>query len=207
MKNIEVSLNREYILAGDISASMETVDPKCAGVSRYQYMLEKFRSFIRIACDFDPHGGPTIMLFGQNVTKYEHANLEMIDTKLESIKFEGLTMTDLLLAEAFAEHREEKSEEAEEGRLHPGTTLMIFTDGDPTNKESVKREIIRIANSIDRESEFTIIFLTVGTITQSLQAYLSNLESGLKDKAKYQIVSVQELDKVNFIGAASGISN
>ncbi len=201
MENIEISLNREYILAGDISASMQTVDAKCMGLNRYTYMLEKFKSFIQTTSDFDKHGGCTIMLFGQWVHKYEHANLSLVEDKLNRVDFEGLTMTDKLLQDAFEEHLEEKVKMLKEKELHPGTTLMVFTDGEPTDSASVKRVIMDIENKIDLETEFKIIFLTVGTVSTGINTFLQ----GLVKDSKKKIVSVFELDKINFIAAASGV--
>jgi hypothetical protein len=201
MENIEISLNREYILAGDISASMRTVDPKCMDLTRYTYMLEKFKSFIQTTSDFDKHGGCTIMLFGKDVHKYEHANLSTIEEKLNDIGFEPLTMTDKLLEEAFDEHLEEKVKMLKQNEIHPGTTLMIFTDGEPTDMANVKRIIEMIENKIDLDTEFKIIFLTVGTISLVVQNFLKTLVTISKKK----IVSIFELDKIEFIAAASGV--
>lgn len=202
MQNLEVSLDREYILAGDISSSMGTIDARCANLGRYQYMLEKFKSFIQRTSDFDEHGGCTIMLFGQHVHKYEHANLSLVDDKLNRIEFEGLTMTDLLLDEAFDEHNEERVKMLGEKKVHPGTTLMIFTDGDPTDRGAVERSIIKIENKIEIDTEFKIIFLTVGTVSPTLRSFLGRLVTNSKKK----IVSVFELEEVNFISAASGVA-
>ena len=201
MENIEISLNREYILAGDISASMRTVDPKCMNLTRYTYMLEKFKSFIQTTSDFDKHGGCTIMLFGKDVHKYEHANLATVEGRLDRIEFEPLTMTDKLLLEAFEEHLEEKVKMLKEKEIHPGTTLMIFTDGEPTDSMSVKRVITEIENKIDLDIEFKIIFLTVGTVSLGVYNFLQDLVKLSKKK----IVSVYELDKIEFIAAASGV--
>ena len=201
MENIEISLNREYILAGDISASMRTGDPKCMNLTRYTYMLEKFKSFIQTTSDFDKHGGCTIMLFGKDVHKYEHANLATVEGRLDRIEFEPLTMTDKLLLEAFEEHLEEKVKMLKEKEIHPGTTLMIFTDGEPTDSMSVKRVITEIENKIDLDIEFKIIFLTVGTVSLGVYNFLQDLVKLSKKK----IVSVYELDKIEFIAAASGV--
>ena len=202
MNNLEISLEREYILAGDISASMQTIDPKCMNLMRYNFMLEKFKSFVQRTADFDEHGGCTIMLFGQKVHKYEHANLDLIEKTLNKVQFEGLTMTDLLVAEAFDEHNEERVEMLKEKKVHPGTTLMVFTDGEPTYRASLERGITAIENAIELDTEFKIIFLTVGTITSDLKAYLDKLVSNSKKK----IVSVCELENVNFISAAAGVA-
>jgi hypothetical protein len=201
--DFEINMHREFLLAGDVSASMNQNDPRCDGLTRYKYMLEKFKSFITIAEDYDTHQeGVTVMLFGAKVEVFEHTTLKNIESKLNNIEFEGLTMTDLLLDEAFKEHREEKSELAKEGKVHPGTCLMIFTDGVPTNMAATERAVLNIANAIDREEEFDIVFLTVGTMDRSTIHFLDKLKANVK-KAKYNIVSVRSLEETTFLAAAT----
>ena len=176
MENFEINPNKEYVLCGDISASMTTIDPACANERRYAYMLEKFKMFIKAAEDFDPHG-PSIILFGEGYYVFPETTLEKLETqpKFKNIDFEGFTNIHLAIDAAYNIHREKKSEFAKEGKLHPGTMCLIFTDGEPTNRLAVEKSIISIANAIDREDEFNIIFLTVGTVRPELQAYLDEV--------------------------------
>lgn len=202
MSNFEIDPNKQYILAGDISGSMDTKDAKCGGVSRYQYMLEKFKSFIKTAEDFDPDG-PTVLLFGENIKVYANTNLEAVDSKLSNAALEGFTNTHLAIDEAFSIHCKEKTELAKDGKSHPGTILMLFTDGAPTNRASVARSIAHITQNIESRDEFSLTFLTVGTLASDLQEYLSMLDDNLKG-AKYDIVDVKPLEDVNFLAAAKG---
>lgn len=195
MKNIEIDLKREYILAGDISISMSTEDPLCNNLSRYSYMLENFKSFINLACDVDPHGAPTVMLFGKGVYVYDHANIKVVDEVLANVKFEPLTMTDELLSMALRKHKEEKAEKADIKEFYNGTTLLIFTDGEPTLQAAVERVLKEIENYVDRDDEFEIVFLTVGTVSSLLGFWLDKL------KTTFPMVRVEELDKVEFIQA------
>ncbi len=206
---VEIQTNKEYILAGDISASMMSNDLKCGGQRRYDYMLEKFQLFIKTAEDFDEHGAPTILLFGEKVHVYREMKLQDIQHKITNVNFEGLTNIHLCIEEAFQIHLEEKREKANKKEFHPGTHLFVFTDGEPSNRPQVERDIIEIANRIDREDEFQITFLTVGTILSSLDSYLKNLHDGLEDKIKtgFDIIHIEELEKVTFMGAVAGKIN
>lgn len=206
MTNLEINPNKEYILAGDISASMCSLDKMCGGQSKYNYMLEKFQLFIKTAEDFDQHGAPCVFLFGEKVTKYDHVKLEDIKDKLKNVKFEGLTNLDLLLDEAFEEHLEKKRELASEKKMHPGTNLIIFTDGAPTNRQAVLRSIIRIADSIDTEDEFNIQLLTVGTREDDLDQYLESLHDDLEGKTKrdFDIVHIDKLEDIDFMKSVAG---
>jgi hypothetical protein len=204
---IEIDPNKQYILAGDISGSMDSPDAKCGNLTRYKYMLEKFEAFIKTSEDFDPDG-PTVMLFGEKVHTFRNTNLEAVQSKLGNPNFEPCTNTADLIDEAYRLHKEEKGQLAKEGKSHQGTILMIFTDGAPTNRAAVERSIVRIANEIDRDEEFSISFLTVGTIAPDLKDFLTYLDDGLKDgKAKYDIVDVKEVELVSFIAAVEGALN
>lgn len=205
-KGIELKLNAEYILAGDISYSMNHNDKACGGVTRYEYMLEKFKLFIKTAEDFDAeHGAPTIMLFGENVHTFEHCKLEHIDKELSRVNFEGMTNLDKLLDAAFDLHREEVIEKRNEGTEHPGTILIVFTDGDPSNKPAVKRSLERIVKSISTAEEFQIIFLIVGSVDAALEHYLNSLHDDLENERinpnDFDIIHVQPLEGTTFYGA------
>ena len=205
MQNLEIQLGKEYHLGGDISMSMETVDPLCGGNKRYDYMIEKFQSFIKEASDLDEHGAPTVLLFGETVHVYEHMTLDKVKSKLENVKFEGFTNLHLLIEESYKLHREDKSELAREKKVHPGTQLMIFTDGDPSNKPAVERIISKIINEIDQEEEFQINILTVGTISTALRSWLDGLHDKMEDKTinprDFDIIHVSKLEQTAFLAA------
>ncbi len=206
MSTIELDFNKQYILCGDISGSMDQTDPKCGGLTRYNYMLEKFQCFIKESEDFDVDG-PTVLLFGESVKVFKNTNLEAVKSNLQNIVFEGFTNTDLVIKEAYSIHKAEKSELAKSGKVHPGTVVLVFTDGSPTNRMSLEREIVTIANAIDRDEEFSIAFLTVGTVDDNLRDYLTHLDDELKGKAKYDIVDVKEVESVTFMKAVEGAIN
>lgn len=207
MNSLEIDPNKEYILGGDISASMSTPDALCGGQIRYAYMLEKFKQFIKIAEDFDEHGAPTVILFGEKVHVYEHMKLEKIAADLENVTFEGFTNLELLIKKAWDLHKEDKIELAKEKKIHPGTQLLVFTDGAPTARMAVEREIARIISAIDREDEFQISILTVGTIDHGLQSWLDELHDKMEDKSinprDFDIIHVSKLEGTTFLGAVA----
>jgi hypothetical protein len=197
----EIDPNKQYILAGDISGSMESADPACGGNTRYSYMLEKFEQFIKASEDFDPDG-PTVLLFGESVQVFQNTNLEAVKANLSNPTFEGWTNTHAVIEKAWELHQAEKAAAGS----HPGTVLMVFTDGSPTNRKAVAETIVKIANTIERDEEFSIAFLTVGTIDADLAAYLEKLDDELQGNggAKYDIVDVKPLEQVNFLKAVAG---
>ena len=194
-KMIELNPNMQYILCGDISASMQERDPKCGNDTRYNYMLEKFKSFIKEAEDFDPDG-PTIILFGEDVKVYENTTLEKVQHNLSNISFQGFTNTHLAVKEAYRIHQRDKSD---------ATCVFIFTDGQPTNELALERTIRDIANSVSKEDEFNIGFILTGTVPGKLREYLNKLDDGLG--AKYDIVGVREIEGLTFLKAVNNAVN
>ncbi len=205
MQNIEINPNREYILIGDISGSMNQSDKKCFGATRYNFMIEKFQQFIKQAEEYDPTG-PDVILFGEKVHIFPDTTLETIKNEFGKPVFEGFTFLDKAINAAYKLHRDKKSAFAKERKFHPGTICMIFTDGAPTNQMAVEEAIVNIANSIDREDEFNIYILTVGTIDGALQNWLDHLHDGLEPRLKqdFDIIHVNELELVDFFTAVKG---
>ena len=207
MSNIEIQISKEYILAADISTSMTTNDATCFNNTRYNYMMEKFKQFVKTASQYDEHGAPTIILFGQNVHTYEHCDLSKVDDLLRWKKFEGMTMIDLAIDEAFKIHRQEKREKAEKKELHKGTALMIFTDGEPSNKQGVYNSIRQVISSIDTEEEFQITFITVGKVSHEVDQFLEGLHDYFENPSinpnDFDIIHVEKLEDVEFIAAIS----
>ena len=203
-ETIELNPNKQYILCGDISGSMQATDAKCGGQSRYGYMVEKFKSFIKEAEDFDPDG-PTIMLFGESVYQYPNTTLDKVEAQLTNPKFEGFTNTHLVVQAAWDMHKSEKAELAKDSKTHSGTVCFVFTDGDPTNRLALERTITDIANTVDSDDEFSIGFILVGTIEPSLQEYLTKLDDNLK--AKFDIVGTSEIEGLSFLKAVNNAIN
>lgn len=204
MSNLEIEPNKEYILGGDISISMESIDVACGNNTRFSYMLEKFESFIQEASNFDQHGAPTVILFGEKVHVFEHVNIDKIKSELSRVRFEGFTNLHLLIEKSFDLHREDKAELEKDKKFHPGTKLLVFTDGAPTSRPMVEKELIRIIGQIDSEDEFQIHFLTVGTIDRNLKEWLDGLHDKMEDKKinprDFDIIHISKLEDISFLG-------
>lgn len=202
---IEVNPNREFILIGDISGSMSETDAKCANQPRYDYMLEKFKLFISEASKFDQHGKVDVILFGEKIHMFPEVTMDEIKDKLNRVDFEGATMTDKALEAAYERHLEKKKEDKD----HPGTVCFVFTDGIPTNKVAVENIIVDIANHIEKEDEFNITFLTVGSVPVVVDRWLSGLHDEIEKRIKrdFDIIHVEKLENVNFLGAVNTVNH
>lgn len=191
-QNLELHKGDQFIIGLDISGSMGATDCP-GGMSRINYTLETLKTFVAEAAKWDPDG-VSFYPFGVTCHAYPDMLPADIESKLKNLKLEGATMTHLAIREAYREHQTKKNEQ---------TFLMIFTDGDPTDPEAVKAEIIRITNDVKDEKEFRIAFLTVGVRTAALDQYLTALDDDLKG-AKYDIVDVKRIEDVDFMAAVSG---
>jgi uncharacterized protein YegL len=177
----------------DRSGSMDTSD--CDGDTRYHYAKEKVKAFVRGAAKYDPDG-VSIHFFNNRVETHQNvATVEQIDALIDQHRPGGGTATDLAIQAAWKEHTVTKS---------AGTYVFIITDGEPSDPGAVQKQIVNITNSMGSPEEFRLAFLTVGVQSSELKAWLSALDSDLKG-AKYDIVSVEELDKVDFEQAVADL--
>lgn len=192
--NLELNKGDQFIIGLDISRSMETQDCP-GGMNRLNYTLETVRNFTREAAKWDPDG-VSFYPFGAGVHAFPDLQPDDIDKKIATLKTEGATMTHLAVDRAFAEHTQKKSEQ---------TFLMLFTDGEPSDPDALKRSIIKITEQVKDPAEFRIAFLTVGQRTPALDAYLTALDDTLTSAgAKHDIVDVKRLEDVDFMAAVNG---
>lgn len=195
MSNLELNKGDQFIIGLDISGSMQATDTP-SGQSRLQYTLETLKTFVREASKWDPDG-VSFYPFGAKVHAYPDLQPDDIDAKLGSLKYEGATMTHLAITSAYNEHKSKSNEQ---------TFLMVFTDGEPSDPDAVKKAIVDITNDVKDEKEFRIAFLTVGERSASLDAYLTALDDDLTG-AKYDIVDVKRVEEVDFMAAVDGAIN
>lgn len=185
--SFELNKGDQFIVAFDISGSMQMRD--CPGnTTRFLYVLETMRVFITEAAKWDPDG-VSFYTFNNKCTEYpDVTSVAEINDKIAAVKPGGGTATHLAINAAFAEHKKKNSEQ---------TFLMLFTDGEPTEPELVKKAVIDITNQVKDEKEFRISILTVGQRSAELNKWLTDLDDNLTG-AKYDIIDVEQLENVDF---------
>jgi hypothetical protein len=87
----------------------------------------------------------------------------------------------------------------ESGETKPnGEIILVVTDGQPDNRESVIREIVEATQRIDRDEELGISFIQIGNDPDAA-AFLKALDGELQDLgAKFDIVdtiTIQEIEE------------
>lgn len=187
--SLELKKGDDFIIALDISASMRNTDCP-GGLNRYQYALEQCRQFAHGAAKYDDDG-VSAYTFGVTVHSHENVTEDKLDALLSTTSFESGTMTHLVVQAAWDEHIRNQNKQ---------TCLMIFTDGEPSNPDALLKTIADITNKMKNNEEFTMIFITVGQRSPDLQAFLTVLDDDVPG-AKYDIVSVNKLEEVDFATA------
>lgn len=196
--NLELNKGDDFIIAIDISASMQATDcPQ--GLSRIKYATEQFKTFAIEASKYDTDG-VSIYAFGMSVHAFPDVAADKIDevaNKLLALPLEGGTRTDAVIQKAYDEHVTRKNEQ---------TVLIIFTDGAPMDESAVFQTVANITNKLQNEHEFAISFVTVGNRPSDLESFLTKLDDAIPG-AKYDIVDVKKLEEVDFYKAFDGALN
>jgi Mg-chelatase subunit ChlD len=192
---LEIKAGDQIIFLVDRSGSMDEAD--CGGgETRYNHSKEKIAAFVTAASKYDPDGVSVHLFGGGNVDLHEDVKTKDEVEKLINAKRPGGgTPTEKALQAAWNEHARKGSE---------STFVYVFTDGEPNEKQAVANTIIAITKKMKGPEEFRISFLTVGVRSAALQKYLETLDSGLTN-AMFDIVSVDELDNVDFQQAADNL--
>lgn len=191
--NLELHQGDNFIFAVDVSGSMVT--PDCpGGMQRIDYLKEKVEQFVTEASKYDDDG-IDIITFGHEINVKSNVTAENGVKIIEGLHAtEAATQTALAISKAYDMHKKGG---------YDRTTLFIATDGEPSDRASVKKTIIDITNAIKDPGEFNIAFLTVGVINASLRSFLTELDDDLTG-AKYDIVDVKSLEEVDFMSAFIG---
>lgn len=189
--SFELRRGDQIIFGVDTSGSMQTPDAACGGQTRWAWMQETLKAYIAAANPFDPDG-LSVHFFASAVKASKNvASLDQIQKAISSVTIGGSTATEKVIQSAYQEHVDSGSK---------STYLLIFTDGDATDQNAVKNTIIDITNKVSNPTEFRILFLPIGTIDSSLQAFLDFLDNSLTG-AKYDIVAVTNPGDLDFQSA------
>jgi Mg-chelatase subunit ChlD len=200
--NLELNKGDQFIFGVDVSASMQTADVN--GTSRIEALKEQVITFIGEASKYDPDG-VDVITFGQKITHLGALTADQAKDAISKLKAnEAMTDTAGLIRKAWTLHQDKASEDQ--------TVLFIATDGEPSDAVAVKDELRAIAKMQTADNEvFSVSFLTVGKISSTLQAFLTELDDTLDAKDKngnpIDIVDVKALAEVDFLSAFVGAVN
>jgi len=131
-----------------------------------------------------------VISFNDTFVKTENVKDNTVEGIFKNEPTGGTTLAPALQA-AFDEHFAKASDSKKEG-----TTILVVTDGEPTDKPEVTKTIIAAANRLGKDEELAVSFIQVGQDEKS-RDYLKSLDDDLtKQGAKFDIVdtlTMQEL--------------
>lgn len=189
--SLELKKGDQIIIAVDKSGSMGELDAACDGTTRYAWMQETLMSYVRAATRFDPDGVSLIFFAVRAETHPDVATVDQVKDLIVTHRPGGGTNTHLAVKAAWDEHT---------AKRNVSTFLLVFTDGDASDREALRDTIVSISHRVSSPEEFRIVFLPVGTVSSDLRAFLDFLDEGLTD-AKHDLVAVQDPTTADFDGA------
>jgi uncharacterized protein YegL len=204
--------NYDIAILLDRSGSMGIED--CPnGKTRWAYARENVEAIATRTARMDKDG-IDIIVFGSQIKKYLRITFDNLQNELQKIYKEveplGTTATDvaleaLLTPKWFADRKAEKNKPL---------IIVVFTDGEPNDRDAVTKIIINAANSIERDADLGIVFVQIGH-DASAKAYLDKLDNQLKKdgfnisdtksvdghvKVKFDIVDTKTMDQLDDLG-------
>jgi uncharacterized protein YegL len=181
--------NRDYTLMIDKSSSMATSD-RPNSKTRWEIAQESTLALAQKCEQIDPDG-ITIYLFSGRFRRYDNVTSDKV-SQIYTVN-EPMGKTDL--AAALQDALDNYFERKALGQAKPnGETILIITDGEPTDRKAVIRLLIDAANRIDRDEELAISLIQVGADRQAT-AFLKALDDQLEAAgAAFDIVDTITID-------------
>lgn len=167
--------NYDYVVLVDFSGSMATVD---AGKndSRIQLVKESLTGLVSELAAVDEDGIDVITFGGELIQHHSGVkDASIINTIFGGRRVAGGTPTAEALSKAF--------EVA--GKSDKPDFVVVFTDGEPNNRQAVRDVLVKQANGQANDGDLTVLFIQVGN-DASAGNFLAELDDGLN--AKFDIV-------------------
>ena len=162
--------NHDFIILIDFSGSMASTDAGKKG-TRIERVKESVVGLVGELAAVDEDGIDLITFGGDTITPTTGITDTEILNTVFARRVSGGTPTAEALAEAF--------EIA--GKSDKPDFIVVFTDGEPNNRQAVKDVLIKQANSQDTDAELTVLFIQVGDDAEA-GAFLAELDDGLGTK-------------------------
>lgn len=184
MANPSIVEQRDYTLIIDKSGSMSTQDQP-GGKSRWLAVQESTLALAQECEKLDPDG-ITVYLFSGRFKRYDNVTSDKVVQIFQEHDPMGKTDLAMVLYDALNNYFERK----EAGQTKPnGETIVVITDGEPSDRRSVMRLIIEASRKIDRDEELGISLIQVGRDKLAKQ-FLNALDDQLEAAgAKFDIVN------------------
>ncbi|NML24307.1 VWA domain-containing protein [Zoogloea dura] len=167
--------NHDFIVLIDFSGSMATIDSG-QKLSRIDRVKESVLGLVSELAAVDEDGIEIITFGSESILLTSGVKNAEVLNSVFSRRVAGGTPTAEALAKAF--------EVA--GKSDKPDFIVVFTDGEPNNRQAVKDVLIKQANSQNADGDLTVLFIQVGNDTAA-GAFLDELDDALIG-AKFDIV-------------------
>lgn len=191
----ETATEFDFIIALDASGSMAADSTRYPGKSRWEEAQETIFGIASALGRIDDDG-LDIVVFGGSVAVHEGVTAAKVSDIFASRGPGGGTpLTEALDAIV--------SKQKASGKK---TVAIVFTDGEPDNRASVKATIIAAANALEKDEDLTFLFVQIGTDPGATK-FLEALDDDLTE-AKFDIVDAvpaqvaETLDPIALINKA-----
>jgi Mg-chelatase subunit ChlD len=175
--------SRDYTLMIDKSSSMSTAD-RPDGKTRWEIAQESTLALAQKCEQIDPDG-ITVYLFSGRFRRYDNVTSAKVSQIYQENEPMGRTDLAGVLQDALDNYFQRKAT----GQVKAnGETLLVITDGEPTDPKAVMRLIIDASRKIDRDEELAISLIQVGN-DKKATLFLKALDDQLQAAgAKFDIV-------------------
>lgn len=172
----------DFILVVDASGSMTTADMP-GGRTRWEAMQETAQQFARDISKIDSDGIGLVIFNGQTITTQDGVGPDEVRLAFESRNPRSSTPLAGALTAALGLA----------GKSPKKDFILVFTDGEPDDKQAVVDVIRKQANKQETDEDLTFLFVQVGRDARAT-AFLKMLDDDLKG-AKFDIVDVKTMDE------------
>lgn len=188
----ETALNlddRDYTLIIDKSSSMSTPD-QLGGRTRWQEVEESTLALAHKCEQLDPDG-ITVYLFSGRFKRYDNVTSDRVSQIFRENEPMGTTNLTAVLQAALEDYFHRKSA----GQTKPGgETILVITDGEPDDRQTVMQLIVNATHKIDRDEELAISFVQVGNDGQT-KRFLRALDDQMQQVgARFDICDAITID-------------
>lgn len=163
-------------------------------MTRLEAVRETAEQHARVADSIDTDGG-SVGFFNNEFHLEHNVTADKMEAVFATHKPAGGTATDRAIRGAWEHHKKNSTKKF---------LLTVFTDGEPDSQSAVETVICDIANHISDKTQARIQFIQVGD-DPGASAWLEKLDSGLKGRAKFDIVNFQTLDWVEKNGSEAAL--
>lgn len=196
----ELLQDRDYYLLIDTSISMTANYPRHGHVSRFEFVREGTLAFVDTITELD-NDGITLLTFDAVYKVFDHVyELDQVHAIFDVPPAGMNTLLAKPLLYVFKDYLQKKRDKQTQAN---GAYVIVVTDGEAQDAESVKKYIAEFSRQLDSQSEVGILFLVIGDDPKAL-AFIEALDKDLKRSynAQFDIVAADQFTSLRSINDA-----